>query len=45
MLNEIELLVAGLDGEVFSIRCLVCSFGSERRIGQNYVVSLATKGS
>src|SRR5437667_10191499 len=43
MLKEIELFVAGLNCEVFALRCLVCSSCSKRRIGKNDVVLLSSK--
>src|SRR5437667_8400908 len=43
MLKEIELFVAGLDCEVFTLGCLVCSSCSKRRIGKDDVVLLSSK--
>ncbi len=43
VLNEIELLVAGLNGEVFALRRLVRASGSEGRIRQDDVVLLAAE--
>ena len=40
VLDEVELLVAGLDHEVFTIGGLVGSLGPERRVGEDDVVAL-----
>ena len=39
VLNKVELLVAGLDSEVFPFRCLIRSLGSKRRVGENSVIA------
>src|SRR5207249_9878269 len=43
VLKEIELFVAGLNCEVFALRCLVCPSCSKGRIGKNDVVLLSSK--
>lgn len=43
VLNEVELLIRSLDGEVFTIGRLVRSLGAERRIGQDYVEAAAVR--
>ena len=43
VLDEIELLVAGLDREVFALGRLIRAFRSEGRIGENHVVPLAAE--
>ena len=42
MLDEVELLVARLDGEVFSLWRLVCSLRAERRIREHDVVAFSS---
>jgi len=44
MLEEVELFVAGLDGEVIAVGGLVCAFGAERWIGEHDVVTRTTVG-
>ena len=41
VLDEVELLVAGLDGEVVAVGRLVRALGAEGRIGEHHVVTLA----
>src|SRR3989454_8087349 len=41
VLDEIELLVAGFDGEVVAVRGLVCASSAEWRIGEYNIVALA----
>ena len=45
VLEEVELLVAGLDDEVVAVRCLVRALGAERRVGQDDVEALAASGA
>lgn len=44
LLDEIQLLVAGVDGEVVAVRRLVGALGAERRVGKDAVVALAPVG-
>ena len=44
MLHEVELLVAGLDGEVVAVGGLVGALGAEGRIGKHHVVALTAVG-
>ena len=44
VLDEVELLVAGLDGEVVALGRLVGALGAEGRVGQDAVVALAAVG-
>ena len=41
VLDEVELLVAGLDGEIVAVGGLVRALGAEGRIGEHHVVTLA----
>jgi hypothetical protein len=41
VLDKVELLVAGLDGEVVAVGRLIRAFGAEGRIGQHHVITLA----
>ena len=41
VLDEVELLVGGLDDEVVADRRLVCPLRSERRVGEDDVEALA----
>src|SRR5207253_10127761 len=43
VLKEIELFVAGLNCEVFALRCLVCASCSKRRIGKDDVILFSAK--
>ena len=43
MLNKIQLLVAGADRKILTLRRLVGPFCAERRVGQNAVKPLSVK--
>src|ERR1017187_7080670 len=43
MLNKVQLLIAGLDGEVFSVRGLICTFYTERRIRKHDIEAPAVR--
>ena len=42
MLHEVELLVAGLNGEILPFRCLVRPFRAKWRVGEDHIVTLTT---
>src|SRR6266550_3352571 len=43
MLNEVELLIACRNREVFSVRSLVCALGAERWVRQNKIKALGIR--